>query len=254
MELRLCYLEPNTPGENPGRSNLVALVKRCLWRGIDLRLAEVTPRDDPDFRVYDVVLISGRGDAGRHFLFRHLPWLRQSSLTEAVEEDVVVLALGGAYQLMGRYHQGPRRMVEGLGLFDLWTEAGAERLAGPLATMVHLPGIDTYLVGHESHRGRTWLGPRAKALGRVLTGSGNNGVDGTEGAVYKNLFGSYLLGPLLPKNPEFVDYLFQLALERKYHQEIYLPPMPNLLEDRAHQVLLHRLRLDQPRSSPQSAL
>lgn len=254
MELRLCYLEPNTPGDHPGRSNLVALVKRCLWRGIDLRLAEVTPRDEPDFRVYDVVLIGGRGDVDRHFLSRQLRWLHQSSLAEAVEEGVVVLALGGAYQLMGRYYQGVRRTVEGLGLLDLWTEAGEDRLAGALATAVHLPGLDTYLVGHESHRGRTWLGPRAKPLGRVVAGSGNNGVDGTEGAVYKNLFGSYLQGPFLPKNPDFVDYLFQLALERKYRQEIYLPPIHNLLEDRAHQVLVRRLRLDQHRPSPQSAL
>lgn len=254
MELRLCYLEPDTPGVHPGRSNLVALVKRCLWRGVDLRLAEVTTRDEPDFRVYDLVIISGRGDLGRQFLARDLRWLRQSTLAEAVEEGVTVLALGAAFQFMGRYHQGPRRTIEGLGLLDMWTESGEDRLTGPLATAVRLPGLSTYLLGHESHRGRTWLGPRARSLGRVLTGQGNNGRDATEGAVYKNLFGSYLQGPLLPRNPEFVDYLFQLALERRYQQEIFLPPLPNLVEDRAHQALLRRLRLDQGTPSPQSAL
>ncbi len=254
MELRLCYLEPDTSGVHQGRSNLVALVKRCLWRGVDLRLAEVTTRDEPDFRVYDLVIISGRGDLGRQFLARDLRWLRQSSLAEAVEEGVVVLALGAAFQFMGRYHQAPRRTIEGLGLFDMWTEAGEDRLTGALATSVRLPGLNTYLLGHENHRGRTWLGPRARSLGRVITGLGNNGLDDTEGAVYRNLFGSYLQGPLLPKNPEFVDYLFQLALERRYEQEIYLPPLPNLVEDKAHQALLRRLRLDQSAPSPQSAL
>ncbi|MHB9146786.1 MAG: type 1 glutamine amidotransferase [Symbiobacteriia bacterium] len=253
MELRLCYLEPTFSSRPTKRGDVVAVVKRCLWRGIDLRLAEMTPADAPDFPRYDLVFIGGGGAAERHFLVRDMRWLRRSGFVEAVEAGVVTLALGGAYPLLGRYQQTARRTIEGLGLLDLWTEPGETPLRGLLATHVRLPNLDTYLVGHESHRSRTHLGHYAKALGHVLNGGGNNSEDGSDGAVYKNLFASYLQGPLLPRNPEFLDYLFQLALERKYGQEFYLPPMPNLLEDRAHQVLLRRMHLEEEaQTSPPS--
>jgi hypothetical protein len=157
-----------------------------------------------------------------------------------VEADVVVLAVCGGYQLFGHfYRDASGAELPGLGLFDVWTEhpgPDAPRLIGNVvAELVEQPG-DT-LVGFENHGGRTYLGEGTEPLARVRSGHGNNGRDGTEGARYRNAFGTYLHGSLLPKNPRFADRLIALALARRYG-EAPLAPLDDRIEELAHAAAL----------------
>jgi CobQ-like glutamine amidotransferase family enzyme len=143
------------------------------------------------------------------------------------------------YQLLGHYYkpfQGPE--LKGVGLLDLYTEAGNKRFMThvELEVAYEQTGIKT-LVGYENHSGRTYLGPKAQPLGKVLAGWGNNGKDGHEGAVYKNVFGTYLHGPVLPKNPWFTDLLIQRSLERRYGK-VELTPLDDAAENAAHLAAL----------------
>jgi hypothetical protein len=151
---------------------------------------------------------------------------------------MVVLAVCGGYQLFGRfYREASGAELAGLGVFDLWTEhpgLGAARLIGNV--VAEYDG-DT-LVGFENHGGRTYLGDGAQPLARVRSGFGNNGRDGTEGARYRNAFGTYLHGSLLPKNPRFADRLIALALRRRYGEDIHLAPIDDRLEELAHHAAL----------------
>ena len=146
---------------------------------------------------------------------------------------MVVLAVCGGYQLLGRYYRPAEgEDLPGLGIFDAWTVhpgPTAKRFIGNV--VVRWQGAT--LVGFENHGGRTFLGPAARPLARVIAGYGNNGRDGTEGAVQANAFGTYLHGSLLPKNPRFADHLIALALARKYGDG-ELPPLDDALEEQAH--------------------
>ena len=242
MELRICHLYPEHLNLYGDRGNVIALVKRCLWRGIDLSLTDIRLRESPRFTEFDLIFMGGGQDREQWLVYQDLVELKKAALIEAAESGIVLLAICGGYQLLGHYYKGVAQAVDGLGMLDLWTEAGPRRMVGDIAVKVSLPGLETVLVGYENHAGRTHLGPGTKSLGRVLAGHGNNGRDGTEGAIYKNVFGTYLHGSLLPKNPVFVDHLLRLALERKYGEGVYLPPLPDLLEEKAHQAMLRRLK------------
>jgi CobQ-like glutamine amidotransferase family enzyme len=157
-----------------------------------------------------------------------------------VDNGLVVLAICGGYQLLGRYYRTPQgREIPGLGLLDFYTEAGDKRLIGNVVLEAELAGKKTKLVGFENHGGQTLLNG-LKPLGKVLYGHGNNGQDGLEGARYKNVFCTYLHGPLLPKNPSLTDYLIALALERKGYPD-ELTVLDDEIENLANQAMVDRL-------------
>jgi CobQ-like glutamine amidotransferase family enzyme len=164
---------------------------------------------------------------------------KASSLHEAAESNTVFLSVCAGYQLLGHYYkpfQGPE--LKGVGLLDLYTEGGGTRF---MTHMALESALDDYgkqtLVGYENHSGRTYLGSKAKPLGRVLAGWGNNGKDSGEGAIYKNVFGTYLHGPLLPKNPKFTDFLIKRSLKRRYGK-VDLTPLDDTTENAAHDAAL----------------
>ncbi|MBC7106122.1 MAG: glutamine amidotransferase, partial [Firmicutes bacterium] len=223
------------------RGNVLAFVARCRWRGIPVRVLEVGLGDPVDFGEVDFVFLGGGSDREQDIMARDL-LARRDDLAAAVEEGLVVLAICGGYQLLGRYYRaadGP--LIPGLGLLDFHTRAGKKRLIGNVAVEVDLDGWRVTLYGFENHAGRTYLGDLAP-LGRVLVGHGNNGEDGTEGARYKNVFCSYLHGPLLPKNPALTDHLIRLALRRRGLPE-ELEPLDDTLEREAVRVMLRRLKV-----------
>lgn len=254
MELRICHLYPEIGSAPAERGNLVALIKRALWRGVDLRVAEVSQRHEPDFSQFDIVFIAAPADVGQPRIASDLIRYKARSLREAGEQGVVMLAIGGGFQLFGRYYRTRDGLMPGAGVLDCWTEEADVEFQGEAAVRVQMSDLDTILVGRERHRGRTLLASGCSPLGRVLIGHGNNGRDGGEGAVYQNVYATYLHGSFLPKNPALIDHLFRLALERKYGGEIHLPTLPDLLEDRAHQAALRRmrLRLEEAVSPPQA--
>lgn len=233
MKLRIAHLYPSHLNLYGDRGNITCLVARCRWRGIDVIVSELGLGDQLDPNAYDLVFVGGGPDREQERIARDLREVKGDDLRQAVDADAVVLAVCGGYQLLGHFYRpasGPE--LPGLGLLDLHTvHPGplAERCIGNIA--VSWEGRT--LVGFENHGGRTYLGTGCQPLAKVIAGSGNNGGDGTEGAQYKGVFGTYLHGSFLPKNPVFTDHLLQMALARR-ELEVTLPPLEDALEQQAH--------------------
>jgi len=241
MRLRLAWLYPKHMNVYGDRGNIIVLRERCAARGIELAVEELGPGDRLQPAAYDLFFLGGAQDRGQRRVARDVAREKGRALGEGDEEGAVVRAVCGGYQLLGRCDRSAEgEELPGLGLFDAWTVhpgPGARRFIGNVA--VRWQGGT--LVGFENHGGRTYLGPAASPLGRVLAGFGNNGQDGGEGAVYKNAFGTYLHGPLLPKNPHFADHLIALALARRYG-EARLSPLEDALAWAAHRRALRLAR------------
>lgn len=239
MTLRICHLYPTLLSIAGDRGNLMAIQKRCEWRGIQTTVTEVGVGQTADFTAYDLILFHGGQDKEMDVAARDLEG-KATSLRAAVEQDVVVLAVCAGYQLLGHYYQpftGPR--LEGVGAVDLYTVGGNTRFMNHIAVECDFaPGETQTLVGFENHSGRTYLGPNAQPLGTLIAGSGNNGEDGGEGARYCQVYGTYLHGPVLPKNPWFTDHLTWMGLRHRYGDIAPLAALPNGAEERAHAVAL----------------
>jgi len=215
ITLTLGHLYPDQLNLYGDRGNILTLQQRCLWRGIRLRVIELGIGDALDPDAYDMLFIGGGQDRDQAPVAQDLYETKSIGLWAAIEDNIPVLAVCGGYQLLAHYYRpakGPD--MKGLGVFDAWTihrGSRAPRCIGDVA--INWNGQT--LVGFENHGGQTYLGT-AKPLGKVLKGYGNNAQDGTEGAIYRNAYGTYLHGSLLPKNPHFADYLIELALKRSY--------------------------------------
>lgn len=238
MVLKIGHLYPTLMSVAADRGNLYSIQKRCQWRGIETEVEHIYVKQTPDFTRYDLILFHGGADREMEIASKDLQ-LKAPSLREAAEASIVILSICAGYQLMGNYYKpynGPE--LKGAGILDLYTEGGDTRFMTHMALETNFPetGIKV-LVGYENHSGRTYLGPRVQPLGKVLAGWGNNGKDSYEGAVYKNTIGSYLHGPLLPKNPWFTDLLIQRALERRYGK-VELTPLDDTTENATHSAAL----------------
>ncbi|NTU81097.1 MAG: glutamine amidotransferase, partial [Chloroflexales bacterium] len=184
----------------------------------------------------------GGQDSGQALIARDLLERQGPGLRAAIEGGLVLLAICGGYQLLGHYfltHSGER--LPGLGVMDIHTVGGKQRLIGNIVVEAELAAAPVRLVGFENHSGRTYHGPGVRPLGKVLVGHGDNGEDGVGGAVYRNAFGCYLHGSLLPKNPQLTDHLIGLALERRDGPTAALAPLDAALELRAQRAMVERL-------------
>lgn len=228
--LRVCALYPSRMNIYADRGNMLVLEQRCSVRGIGFELGAAEQGDAIDPAAHDLFYIGGGQDRDQLQIAEDMRKTKRAALAEAAGAGKVMLAVCGGYQLLGEYYELGSERVEGLGLVDLRTvrEPG-ERLIGNVAIEVDIAGQKRRLAGFENHGGRTYLGEGSGALGRVLSGHGNNGKDGFEGVHQDNVFGTYLHGPLLPKNTWFADHLTQLALDG-----IELASLDDDLEDRAH--------------------
>ncbi len=238
MTLRICHLYPALLSVAGDRGNLFSVQRRCEWRGLRTEVTEITQGQTTDFAEYDLILFHGGQDKEMDVAARDLEG-KVASLREAAESDVVFLAVCAGFQLLGHYYQpfkGPR--LEGVGVVDMYTEGGDTRFMNHIAVECDFNGTKRTLVGFENHSGRTYLGPKAQPLGHVLAGSGNNGEDGGEGARYRQVYGTYLHGPVLPKNPWLTDHLILQGLRHRYGNVAPLPPLRDGAEDRAHDVAL----------------
>jgi len=215
LSLTLGHLYPDQLNLYGDRGNILTLRRRCLQRDIDLRVIGLGVGDALAPDEYDMLFIGGGQDKEQEPVAQDLYEMKGIGLWAAIEDDMPVLAVCGGFQLLAHYYrpaEGPN--MRGLGVFDAWTEhkgPQSSRCIGNIAIQWN----GQTLVGFENHGGRTYLGTAAP-LGKVLKGYGNNAEDHSEGAVYRNAYGTYLHGSLLPKNPHFADYLVELALRRKY--------------------------------------
>ena len=229
ISIRICHLYPRLLSVAGDRGNLLALTQRCAWRGIRSTVCEADVGEAPDFTEFDLILLHGGQDCEMRVAARDLE-MKAGSLREAIEGGVVVLAVCAGYQLLGKYYAPvDAPPINGIGVLDAVTEGGGTRLMSHIAVACDLgQGRQRTLVGFENHSGRTYLGPGAGPLGRVIAGSGNNGEDGTEGARYREVYATYLHGPLLPKNAWLTDHLISGALTHRYRDAGTLDSLASL--------------------------
>ena len=227
--LRACALYPELMNIYADRGNVAVLRARCEWRGLGFELAASTLREPLDPAAHDLFYMGGGQDRDQAAVAADMVATKQAALHEAADRGAVVLAVCGGYQLLGRSYQLGGDELPGVGLVDLHTVRGTgPRLIGNCAIETDLGTGRRVIAGFENHGGRTHLGHGESPLGRVLSGHGNNGVDGLEGVRRRNVIGTYLHGPLLPKNVWLADRLIELALE------VELEPLDDELEDAAH--------------------
>lgn len=236
MKITIGHLYPDLLNLYGDRGNIQCLMKRCQWRGIEAETIAFEINDTIDFSKLDIVLLGGGSDREQMLVCSKLREIRQD-FKEYVEQDGVVIAICGGYQLLGNYYDTDQGKIEGLELTDMYTEQGEGRLISNIVLQSDL--FDMPIVGFENHGGRTYINNN-KPLGKVLYGSGNDGKSGYEGIVYKNVIGTYLHGPLLPKNPQLADWLIQHALERKYGKKVTLEPLDDSQEKEANAYVYHR--------------
>lgn len=236
MKITIGHLYPDLLNLYGDRGNIQCLMKRCQWRGIEAETIAFEINDTIDFSKLDIVLLGGGSDREQMLVCSKLREIRQD-FKEYVEQDGVVIAICGGYQLLGNYYDTDQGKIEGLKLIDMYTEQGEGRLISNIVLQSDL--FDMPIVGFENHGGRTYI-KNNKPLGKVLYGSGNDGKSGYEGIVYKNVIGTYLHGPLLPKNPQLADWLIQHALERKYGKKVTLEPLDDNQEKEANAYVYHR--------------
>jgi len=233
--LRVLALYPEQMNIYADRGNIIFLRRRCEWRGLGFEYAAAGPGEAFDPGAHDLIYVGGGQDRDQRLVAEDMVRTKRDALAAAIDDGAVVLAVCGGYQLLGHSYQVGDERIAGLGLADLETvREDGPRLIGNVAIEVDLGSGPHVVAGFENHGGRTHLGHNAEPLGRVVKGFGNNGSDGFEGVRRANLFGTYLHGPLLPKNAWLADRLTQLALARSSGSEPDLAPLDDRLEDAAH--------------------
>ncbi|MDR1327124.1 MAG: glutamine amidotransferase [Heliobacteriaceae bacterium] len=227
--MKITHLYPKSLNLYGDMGNLLTLVKRCEWRGIGVEINEVSIGDKiPESNLY---FMGGGQDCQQVEVSREIVQYKEF-LIEQRDKGAVFLGICGGYQLFGHYYQPfEGKKLLGAGLLDAYTVAGKKRFIGNVTVQTDFL-VSKTLVGFENHSGLTYLQGETKPLGRVSTGHGNNGEDKTEGARFKNVFGTYLHGSVLPKNPHFADYLIELALGHS------LAPLDDEIEIKTHKSLV----------------
>jgi hypothetical protein len=237
--IRLLALYPEQMNIYADRGNMIFLQRRCEWRGLPFEYAAAGPGEGFDPAGHDLIYIGGGQDRDQVLVAQDMLETKRDAIASAVEDGAALLAVCGGYQLLGHRYQLGDQSIAGLGIADLETvrEPGP-RLIGNVSIEVDLGDGPRILAGFENHGGRTHLGADAEPLGRVLHGYGNNGRDGYEGVRRLNMIGTYLHGPLLPKNALLADRLIALAIGHRTGDEPDLEPLGDELEAAAHQSAL----------------
>ena len=228
--LRVCALYPDLMNIYADRGNLLLLERRCAWRGIGFALTGAGLGESVDPDAHDLFYVGGGQDRDQALCAEDMVATKREALHAAAERGAIVLGVCGGYQLLGHSYQLGDRELPGVGLVDLRTvREDGPRLIGNVAIEMETEDGPRVLAGFENHGGRTHLGADERPLGRVLRGHGNTGSSGHEGVRRGTVIGTYLHGPLLPKNAWFADWLIRLGLGLDE-----LAPLDDRLEDAAH--------------------
>ena len=243
-ELRICHMYPDLLNLYGDRGNVLSLIRRAELRGIKVRLVPVSIGDEFDQDDFDIVFLGGGQDAEQNMIRKDFVEVKGPKVQKSIEDGMVFLCICGGYQMLGKYyqeHDGTK--IECLGAIDVYTVGEDVRYIQDTiyeAEFLKEDGVSdsTRLYGFENHSGRTYLGPSVKPMAKVIEGAGNNGKDGYEGAIYKNVYCTYSHGSFLPKNPRMTDHLLKLALKRRYGEDFELPFLSMEGEDFARAALL----------------
>lgn len=236
--LSITWLYASTMNIYGDRGNVIALRQRAAWRGIDVTVHEVGIGDPLPERS-DIFFFGGGQDQAQIDVANDLRGAKGEAIKAAVADGAALLSICGGYQLLGHeYRPHDAAPIPGIGLFDIVSTAGPERFIGN----VLIESQWGELVGFENHSGLTFLGEEAAPMGKVIVGRGNNGQDGTEGAIWKHALGCYMHGALLPKNPVLADWLIENGLRYRYGEAPTLAPLDNAFETHAHTTARGRAR------------
>ncbi len=263
MTLNICHLYPNLMDTYGDRGNITALQYRCKQRNIEVIYSPLTINDKLSTNNYDLFFFGGGQDRAQEIVGKDL-LSKSKALKESIENGATLLSICGGYQLLQKYFKTIEdKTIKGIGLFNAYTKGSDTRIMNNLlieinpkllsdikktyqSTTNYEPALPAgrpstnYLIGFENHSGKTYLEEGTMPLGTVIKGSGNNGEDKLEGAVYKNAFGCYLHGSLLPKNPHFADFLISKAFQRRYGI-VKLAPLNDSIEWQAHKSAIARI-------------
>lgn len=254
--LNICHLYPDLMDTYGDRGNILSIIYRCQKRGIKIHVDQISVNQPLKADTYDLYFFGGGQDQAQDIVSKDLS-RKSSFLKKEVEDGAVVLSICGGYQLLQKYFKTIEgKMIKGIGVFDAHTQGSDMRMMqnllieinpkimSELSSIYNLSSsihhLSSKLVGFENHSGKTYLEEGTMPLGTVISGSGNNGEDKLEGAVYKNAFGCYLHGSLLPKNPHFADLLITKALEKNYG-DVKLEPLDDSIEWQAHNAAIKRI-------------
>ena len=237
MKIKILHLYPDLLNLYGDKGNIACLEKRLSWRGIDAEVISYTCDDTAfDLSDIDIVFIGGGSDREQkivcHRLLEH-----KKQLQDYVEDNGVLVAVCGGYQLLGKYYKLEDETIDGLEILDIYTEQGKGRLIGNI--VLESDFVSQKIVGFENHGGRTYIGKHTP-LGKTLYGNGNADNAGAEGVVYKNVVATYLHGPLFPKNPQLCDYVLTNALKHKYPDFKGFSALDDDLENIANGYIVNR--------------
>jgi CobQ-like glutamine amidotransferase family enzyme len=238
--VRLCHMYPQLMNIYADRGNIAVFRQRLAWRDMNLEITEIGLGEVIDPGKHDLYYLGGGQDRDQNLVAKDLV-ANSATLQAAANVGAAQLYVCGGIQLAGHsYVTADGTELAGLGILDLTTEAGESRLIGDLIIDATVEGTTQRVVGYENHVGRTRLGPSCVPLGQVVSGYGNNGEGRYEGAIFNHVIGTYMHGPLLPKNPWLADLLLGWALEHRYGQDVVLRPLEDTVEARAHDAAIAR--------------
>lgn len=241
MELKICHMYPDVLNLYGDRGNVMCMTRRLQWRGIEASVTKLPIGAGKSLSGFDLVFIGGGQDFEQQVLLEDLHRGKDREIISAIEDGVTFLTICGGFQMLGSYYETyDGKRCDFIGALDLCTIGSKTRMIGNYKFRCGPDAGGSVVVGFENHSGKTRLGSGVSPLGTVLAGYGNNGEDKTEGVHYKNVFGTYSHGPLLPKNPEFCDFLLKTALERKYGRA-ELEPLDDKAELFAHDEMCAKL-------------
>lgn len=244
MEINICHLYPEVLNLYGDRGNIRVLEQRLTWRGIDVHVTPLKIGDHADLTNFDLFFIGGGQDFEQEVLQADLETGKDKEIIAAIEDGKTFLAICGGYQMLGTFyqtHDGAK--INYLGAIDFYTVGADTRMIDNYCYRLGPESGGSVVVGFENHSGQTFLGEGVKPLGTVIRGGGNNGKDGTEGVRYKNVYGTYSHGPVLPKNPDFADELIKTTLRHKYgsFRDEDLMPLDDAPERLAHDTVYERI-------------
>lgn len=245
MKLNIAWLYPRQMSTYGDRGNILTLWKRASWRGIHVSVREFDFKEKVDPTRFDLYFFGGGQDQAQRKVSDDLIKYKRDDLRKAARLGAVFLGICGGYQLMGNYYRPFNEpQLDGIGLLDVVTVASNNRMIGNVIVQLNKNiGMEDskLLVGFENHSGKTYVGKKSLPLGSVVVGNGNNGEDRSAGAFNGNVFGCYLHGPVLAKNPHFADLLLTKALSRRYNS-VTLPKLDDTLETNTHNSVIDHIK------------
>ena len=236
LKLTVAHLYPDLLNLYGDSGNIAVFKRRAVQRGIELQVTEYEKDDIINLENIDIIYIGGGSDKEQKFVCEKLSEIKQE-LKDYAEKGKCILAVCSGYEILGKYYKTETETIAGLEILNITTEYSKNRLIDNVVAECDLTG--TTLVGFENHSGRVNI-QNHTPLAKILTGNGNNGKDQTEGVVYKNVIGTYIHGPLLPKNPALADFIIKSAIKQKYNEDIELAPIDDTLEIQAHEYCVKR--------------